>query len=70
MGIFTERDVLVGVIGNTRDLRKTKLSEVTKTPVRTIGLTTSTDEALCVMSEQRYWYFQVVVNNLKGLAWE
>ena len=64
VGIFTERDVLVRVIGGKRDPQTTQLSEVMTIPVRSVGPATSVDEALRLMSDRRHRHLPVVENGL------
>jgi CBS domain-containing protein len=68
VGIFTERDVLVRVIGGARDPLTTRVSEVMTSAVRSVEPSTSLDEALRLMSEQRYRHLPVLENGqMRGL---
>ena len=62
VGIFTERDVLVRVVGDARDPMTTKVSEVMTAAVHSVGPATSIDEALQVMSERRFRHIPVQEN--------
>lgn len=59
VGIFTERDVLVRVIGASLDPVTTRVSEVMTSAVHSVEPGTSLDEALRVMSGQRYRHLPV-----------
>jgi signal-transduction protein with cAMP-binding, CBS, and nucleotidyltransferase domain len=68
VGIFTERDVLVRVVGGGRDPSTTRVSEVMTSAVRSVEPTTPIDETLRVMSERRHRHMPVVENNeVRGL---
>jgi len=62
VGIFTERDVLVRVVGAMRDPAATPVSEVMTTPVRNVEPGTTADEALRLMSDRRHRHLPVVEN--------
>jgi len=59
VGIFTERDVLVRVVGGGREPGTTKVSEVMTAAVRTVELATPLEEALRLMSEKRHRHLPV-----------
>jgi CBS domain-containing protein len=62
VGIFTERDVLVRVIGGSRDPLTTPVSEVMTSAVRSVEPSMSLDEAVRLMSGQRYRHLPVQEN--------
>jgi CBS domain-containing protein len=69
MGIFTERDVMVRVVGVKRDPATTLVSEVMTTPVRSVELTSRADNALRLMSDRRYRHLPVLENGqVRGLV--
>jgi len=68
VGIFTERDVLVRVVGGGRDALTTRVSEVMTSAVYSIGPATSIDDALRVMSKRRFRHVPVEENGtVRGL---
>jgi CBS domain-containing protein len=69
LGIFTERDVMVRVVGSKRDPATTLVSEVMTTPVRSVEPTSRASEALKLMSDRRHRHLPVVENGqLRGLV--
>lgn len=62
VGIFTERDVLVRVVGDARDPMTTLVSEVMTAEVRSVGSTTPVGDALKLMSDGRYRHLPVQDN--------
>jgi CBS domain-containing protein len=62
VGIFTERDVLVRVVGANRNPAITRVSEVMTTPVRSITITSTADDALRLMSEKHHRHLPVIEN--------
>ena len=68
VGIFTERDVMVRVVGAKRDPTTTPVSEVMTTAVRSVELTSKADEALRLMSDRRHRHLPVLENGqVRGL---
>ncbi len=63
LGIFTERDVLVRVVGAGRDPLKTQLSDVMSSAVRSVSPGTLIDEALGLMTELRHRHLPVLENS-------
>jgi CBS domain-containing protein len=61
-GIFTERDVLVRVVGGGRDPLMTRISDVMTADVHGVAPTTSIDRAMRLMSERRYRHLPVLDN--------
>jgi CBS domain-containing protein len=69
VGIFTERDVMVRVVGAKRDPATTLVSEVMTTPVRSVELTSRANNALRLMSDRRYRHLPVLENGqVRGLV--
>ena len=69
VGILTERDVMVRVVGAKRDPATTLVSEVMTTPVRSVELTSRADNALRLMSNRRYRHLPVLENGqVRGLV--
>ena len=69
LGIFTERDVMVRVVGAGRDPSKTRVSEVMTTPVRSVELTSKVDDALRLMSDRHHRHLAVLENGqLRGVV--
>jgi CBS domain-containing protein len=64
VGIFTERDVLVSVVGGARDPRTTQVSDVMTSDVRSVGPATPVTEALRIMSERRHRHLPVLEDGL------
>lgn len=62
VGILTERDIVVRVVGEGRDPHRTTVSDVMTSSVETGALTTSVREALKLMSERRYRHLPVMEN--------
>jgi CBS domain-containing protein len=62
VGIFTERDVMVRIVGAKRDASTTLVSEVMTVAVRTIEPTSTPDDALRLMSDRRHRHLPVVEN--------
>lgn len=61
-GIFTERDVLVRVVGGGLDPLNTRVSEVMTAAVRSVEPATPIGDALKLMSEGRYRHLPVREN--------
>jgi CBS domain-containing protein len=69
MGIFTERDVMVRVVGAKRDPATTLVSEVMTTDVRSVELTSRADIALQLMSDRHHRHLPVLENDqVRGLV--
>jgi CBS domain-containing protein len=64
VGILTERDVLVRVVGGARDPQTTRVSEVMTRRVHCVWPGTSVYEALRLMSERRQRHLPVLENGL------
>lgn len=62
VGIFTERDALVSVIGRARDPLTTQVSEVMTSEVRSVGPATQVVSATQMMSERRHRHLPVLDN--------
>lgn len=62
VGIFTERDLMVRVVGAKLDPATTQVSEVMTAPVRTVESTSTVDQALRLMSAQHRRYLPIVKN--------
>jgi CBS domain-containing protein len=60
VGIFTERDVLVSVVGRGRDPDTTPISEVMTSQVTSVGPATDIDSAMKLMSERRHRHLPVL----------
>jgi len=63
VGILTERDILVRVVGEGRDPHRTAVSEVMTSSVYTAAPTTLIREAMRVMSERRCRHLPVMEDN-------
>ena len=59
-GIFSERDVMLRVVMEGRDPKSTTVKEVMTSPVHTISLGTTGDEALRVMVQEHIRHLPVV----------
>jgi len=59
VGIFTERDVLVRVVGAARDPATTPVSEVMTSPVGGVEPATTVEQALRYMSDRRHRHLPV-----------
>lgn len=69
LGIFTERDVMSRIVGANRNPTATLVSEVMTTPVRSVGLTATADDALRLMSDRRHRHLPVLENGqVRGLV--
>ena len=64
VGILTERDVLVRVVGGAHDPRTTRVSEVMTSDVHCAWPGTTIYEALRLMSERRQRHLPVMENGL------
>jgi CBS domain-containing protein len=64
VGIFTERDVLIRVVGSARDPQTTRVSEVMTCDVHCAWPGTSIYEALRLMSERRHRHLPVMENGM------
>jgi CBS domain-containing protein len=60
LGIFTERDVLVRVVGAARDPETTQVSEVMTAAVYSVELTSTVDYAMQLMSARRHRHLPVL----------
>ncbi len=60
VGIFTERDVLVRVVGERRDAATVRVGEVMTRALLTIDLNTSVEEAMAIMTARRCRHLPVV----------
>jgi CBS domain-containing protein len=60
VGIFTERDVMVRVVGATRDPAATLVSEVMTTPVHSVEPGSTGDDALRLMSDRHHRHLPVL----------
>ena len=60
VGIFTERDVLVRVVGERRDAATVRVGEVMTRALLTIELSTSVEEAMAIMTARRCRHLPVV----------
>ena len=67
-GIFTERDVMLRVVLEGRNPRQTRVEEVMTTPVQTIGMRTTGDEALRLMVQEHIRHLPVVDEKGKAQA--
>jgi CBS domain-containing protein len=65
-GIFSERDVMLRIVMEHRDPRKTEVEEVMTSPVHAISPRTTGDEALTIMVQEHIRHLPVV--NEKGRA--
>jgi CBS domain-containing protein len=69
VGIFTERDVMVRVVGAKRDPATTPVSEVMTTAVRSVELTSRANDALRLMSDRHHRHLPVLENGqVRGLV--
>jgi CBS domain-containing protein len=67
-GIFTERDVLLRVVGAGIDPKTVKVADVMSTSVHTIPSSTTVEETMALFAERRCRHIPVVDNGqLKGL---
>lgn len=64
VGILTERDIMVRVLGEGRDPHRTTVAEVMTSSVHTATPTTLVREAMRVMSERRYRHLPVIEGNI------
>jgi CBS domain-containing protein len=64
VGILTERDIMVRVLGERRDPDRTTVAEVMTSSVHTATPTTLVREAMRVMSERRYRHLPVIERNI------
>jgi CBS domain-containing protein len=67
-GIFSERDVMLRVVMERRDPRQTEVEEVMTSPVHTIALRTTGDEALKIMLQEHIRHLPVVDDRGKAQA--
>jgi CBS domain-containing protein len=69
VGIFTERDVMVRVVGAQRDPATTLVSEVMTTAVRSVEHTSRANDALQLMSDRHHRHLPVLENGqVRGLV--
>jgi CBS domain-containing protein len=59
-GIFSERDVMLRVVMEHRDPRATQVQEVMTSPVHSISMRTTGDEALRIMVQEHIRHLPVV----------
>ena len=59
-GIFSERDLMLRVVMEGRDPRTTEVEEVMTSPVHTISMRTTGDEALRIMVQEHIRHLPVV----------
>ena len=59
-GIFSERDVMLRVVLEHRDPRKTNVEEVMTTPVHAISMRTTGDESLTIMVQEHIRHLPIV----------
>jgi CBS domain-containing protein len=59
-GIFTERDVLVRVVGSERDPKATRLSDVMTKNVHTIPPETTVEETMVLFAEKKCRHIPVI----------
>ncbi len=59
-GIFSERDVMLRVVMEHRDPRKTAVEEVMTSPVHSISTRTTGDQALTIMVQEHIRHLPVV----------
>jgi len=64
LGILTERDVMVRVVGQRRDPDGTTASDVMTSPVCTATRATGIHEAMALMSRRRHRHLPVVENGV------
>ncbi|PYS27984.1 MAG: hypothetical protein DMG11_14390 [Acidobacteria bacterium] len=67
-GIFTERDVMLRVVLEGRNPSETRVEEVMTTPVQTIGIRSTGDEALRLMVQEHIRHLPVVDDKGKAQA--
>lgn len=60
LGIFSERDVMLRVVLEERDPRKTLVEEVMTSPVQTITARANGDEALRIMVQEHIRHLPIV----------
>ncbi|HET7841697.1 MAG TPA: CBS domain-containing protein, partial [Terriglobia bacterium] len=68
LGIFTERDVMLRVVLNSRRPQDTRVSEVMTSPVETISEETTAEEALNHMLDRHLRHLPLVDANGKLLG--
>jgi CBS domain-containing protein len=59
-GMFTERDVMIRIVGTKKDAEQTLVADVMTSPVLTIPKETSADDALKTMWERHFRHLPVV----------
>lgn len=59
-GIFSERDVMLRVVLEHRDPRKTRVEEVMTTPVHAISIRATGDEALQIMVQEHIRHLPII----------
>jgi CBS domain-containing protein len=62
IGIFTERDILIRVVGERRDPEKTTVGEVMSAPVLCCGPDTDLDECKSMVTNRRIRHIPVVAD--------
>ena len=60
LGIFSERDVMLRVVVEHRDPQRTRVEEVMTSPVHSISVGTTGDEALRIMVQEHIRHLPVV----------
>ena len=63
LGVVTERDVLQKVVATGKDAALTPVRDVMSAPARSIGLSTSVDEAAALMREHHIRHLVVLDDN-------
>src|SRR5689334_17303681 len=67
-GIFSERDVMLRVVLEGRDPRTTEVEEVMTSPVLTIGMKTTGDEALRIMLQEHIRHLPLIDDKGQAIA--
>ncbi len=60
VGVFTERDLMLSIVAKKRDPEKTLVSEVMNKEVICVKPTTTTEEAMFIMTEKRVRHLPVL----------
>jgi CBS domain-containing protein len=68
LGIFSERDVMLRVVLEGRDPRATEVEEVMTTPVQTVSMRTTGDEALRIMLQEHIRHLPIVDDSGRAQA--
>jgi CBS domain-containing protein len=67
-GIFTERDVMLRVVLEGRNPQTTEVQEVMTSPVQTVGIRTTGDEALGIMLQEHIRHLPLVDDSGRAQA--